>query len=60
MKKHILPTYKSGLFNCRNRYTTLSTLEKGGVTGDGWMTLVGMIGFNLIHIIYWIEYFSID
>ena len=34
--------------------------EKGGITGDGWMTLVGMIGFNLIHINYWKEYLSKD
>ena len=35
-----------------------SHFEKGGITSDGWYTLVGMIGFSLIHINYWKEYFS--
>jgi len=32
--------------------------EKGGVTGDGWGTLVMIIGLNMIHTPYWKEYFK--
>ena len=34
--------------------------EKGGVTTDGWGTLVMMIGLNMIFINYWKEFFSKD
>ena len=32
--------------------------EKGGVTTDGWLTLLLMISMNMIHTPYWKEYFK--
>jgi hypothetical protein len=32
--------------------------EKGGVTTDGWLTLLLMISMNMIHTHYWKEYFK--
>ena len=34
--------------------------EGGGVTGDGWLTLLLMISMNMTSINYWKEYFSKD
>ena len=32
--------------------------EKGGLTGDGWLTLLLMISVIMIQIPYWEEYFK--
>jgi len=32
--------------------------EKGGVTTDGWLTLLLMISMNMIYIPHWKEYFK--
>ena len=37
-----------------------SHFEKGGITSDGWLNLLLMIGVNLTNINYWKEYFSKD
>jgi hypothetical protein len=37
-----------------------SYFEKGGVTFDGWMTLLLIISINLMNINYWKEYLFKD
>ena len=34
--------------------------EKGGVTTDGWLTLLLIVGVNLTQFYYWKEYFTKD
>ena len=58
MKKHLLPI---SLLVCL--IVVIGTLlyqyfEKGGVTTDGWLTLLLMISFNMTQIPYWKEYFK--
>ena len=60
MKKHLLPI---SLLVCL--IVVIGTLlyshfEKGGITSDGWLNLLLMIGVNLTNINYWKEYFSKD
>ena len=60
MKKHLVPIT---LLVCL--IVVIVTLlyqhfEKGGVTGDGWLTLLLMISMNMTSINYWKEYFSKD
>ena len=58
MKKHIYPLI--GMVCLIGTIGTLFYLHfvKGGVTGDGWGTLVMMIGINMGSIKYWKEYFK--
>ena len=58
MNKHIFP-----IISLVCVIGTIGTLlyqhfEKGGVTGDGWGTLLMMIGINMGSIKYWKEYFK--
>jgi|ETNmetMinimDraft_9_1059917.scaffolds.fasta_scaffold463980_1 hypothetical protein len=58
MKKHIYPLI--GIVCLVGTIVTLLYLHfvKGGVTGDGWATLVMMICINMGSIKYWKEYFK--
>ena len=58
MKKHIGPLI--GIVCLVGTIVTLlyQHFEKGGVTGDGWGTLVIMISVNMGCIKYWKEYFK--
>ena len=58
MNKHIFP-----IISLVCVIGTIGTLlyqhfEKGGVTGDGWGTLLMTIGINMGSIKYWKEYFK--
>ena len=58
MKKHIIPI---GSLVCL--IVVIGTLlyqyfEKGGVTTDGWLTLLLMISLIMTQIPYWKEYFK--
>jgi len=58
MNKHIFP-----IISLVCVIGTIGTLlyqhfEKGGVTGDGWGTLLMMIGIFMTHTPYWKEYFK--
>ena len=58
MKKHIYPLI---VMVCL--IGTIGTLfyqyfEKGGVTTDGWLTLLLMISMNMIYTPHWKEYFK--
>tara|TARA_B100001250_G_scaffold403539_1_gene418222 strand:+ start:93 stop:272 length:180 start_codon:yes stop_codon:yes gene_type:complete len=59
MKKHIFP-----IINLICLIVVIGTLlyqyfEKGGVTTDGWLTLLLMISLIVTQIPYWKEYFKI-
>ena len=58
MRKHFFPIIS--LVGLKVVIGTLlySHFEKGVITLDGWFTLVMMIGFSLIYINYWKEYFK--
>tara|TARA_B100001093_G_scaffold461719_1_gene476396 strand:- start:745 stop:924 length:180 start_codon:yes stop_codon:yes gene_type:complete len=58
MKKHILPIGSLVLVIVVIGYLLYQHFEKGVVTGDGWGTLVMIIGLNMIHTPYWKEYFK--
>jgi hypothetical protein len=60
MKKHFFPIIS--LVGLKVVIGTLlySHFEKGGITSDGWLNLLLMIGVNLTNIYYWKEYFSKD
>jgi len=58
MKKHILPIGSLVLVIVVIGYLLYQYFEKGVVTGDGWETLVMIIGLNMIHTSYWKEYFK--
>jgi len=58
MKKHILP-----IMSLICLIVVIGTLlyqyfEKGGVTTDGWLTLLLMISVIMTQIPYWEEYFK--
>ena len=55
MNKHILPIGSLVLVIVVIGY---QHFEKGVVTGDGWGTLVMIIGLNMIYTPYWKEYFK--
>ena len=56
MKKHILPIGSLVLLIVVIGYLLYQHFEKGVVTGDGWGTLVMIIGLNVIHTPYCKEY----
>ena len=58
MKKHILPIGSLVLLIVVIGYLLYQHFEKGSVTGDGWGTLLMMIGINMGSIKYWKEYFK--
>ena len=58
MKKHILPIGSLVLVIVVIGYLLYQHFEKGGVTTDGWLTLLLMISMNMIHTPYWKEYFK--
>ena len=60
MKKHIFPIISLVCLIVVICTLLYQHFEKGGVTGDGWGTLVMMIGLNMTFINYWKEYFSKD
>jgi len=57
MKKHILPIGSLVLLIVVMGYLLYQHFDKAVVTGDGWGTLVMIIGLNMIHTPYWKEYF---
>ena len=58
MKKHILPIISLIMLILVLGTILYQYFVKGGVTGDGWATLVMMIGINMGSIKYWKEYFK--
>ena len=60
MKKHFFPIIS--LVGLKVVIGTLlySHFEKGGITSDGWLTFLLIIGVNLTYVNYWKEYFSKD
>ena len=58
MKKHIFPIISLVCLIVVICTLLYQHFEKGGVTGDGWGTLVMIIGLNMIHTPYWKEYFK--
>ena len=58
MKKHIFPIISLVCLIVVICILLYQHFEKGGVTGDGWGTLVMMIGLNMTFINYWKEYFK--
>tara|TARA_X000000368_G_scaffold40831_1_gene29564 strand:+ start:521 stop:700 length:180 start_codon:yes stop_codon:yes gene_type:complete len=58
MKKHIFPIISLVCLIVIIISLFYQHFEKGGVTTDGWLTLLLMISMNMIHIPYWKEYFK--
>lgn len=58
MKKYILPIMSLVCLVVVIGTLLYQHFEKGGVTGDGWGTLLMMIGINMGSIKYWKEYFK--
>ena len=58
MKKHFFPIISLVCLILVIGTLLYSHFEKGVITLDGWFTLVMMIGFSLIYINYWKEYFK--
>ncbi|SVD21670.1 uncharacterized protein METZ01_LOCUS374524 [marine metagenome] len=60
MKQHIFPIISLVCLIVVIGTLLYQHFEKGGVTGDGWLTLLLMISMNMTSINYWKEYFSKD
>ena len=60
MRKHFFPIICVFGFKVVIGTLLYSHFEKGGITSDGWLNLLLMIGVNLTNINYWKEYFSKD
>ena len=60
MKKHFFPIISLVVLKVVIGTLLYSHFEKGGITSDGWLTLLLMIGVNLTYVNYWKEYFSKD
>tara|TARA_B100001758_G_C18329020_1_gene567720 strand:+ start:503 stop:682 length:180 start_codon:yes stop_codon:yes gene_type:complete len=58
MKKHIFPIISLVCLIVIIISLFYQYFEKGGVTTDGWLTLLLMISMNMIHTPYWKEYFK--
>ena len=58
MKKHIFPIISLVCLIVIIISLFYQHFEKGGVTTDGWLTLLLMISVSLTHIPYWKEYFK--
>ena len=58
MKKHIFPIISLVCLIVIIISLFYQYFEKGGVTTDGWLTLLLMISVSLTHIPYWKEYFK--
>ena len=58
MKKHIFPIISLVCLIVVIGTLLYQHFQKGGVTFDGWGTLVMMIGLNMTFINYWKEYFK--
>ena len=58
MKKHIFPIMSLVCLIVIIISLFYQHFEKGGVTTDGWLTLLLMISMNMIHTPYWKEYFK--
>ena len=58
MKKHILPIMSMVCLIVVIGTLLYQYFEKGGVTTDGWLTLLLMISVIMIQIPYWEEYFK--
>lgn len=60
MRKHFFPIISLVVLKVVIGTLLYSYFEKGGITSDGWLNLLLMIGVNLTNINYWKEYFSKD
>ena len=60
MKKHIFPIISLVCVIVVIFTLLYQHYEKGGVTTDGWLTLLLMISVSMTQINYWKEYFSKD
>jgi len=58
MKKHILPIMSLVCLIVVIGTLLYQYFEKGGVTTDGWLTLLLMISVIMTQIPYWEEYFK--
>ena len=58
MKKHIFPIISLVCLIVVIGTLLYQHFQKGGVTTDGWLTLLLMISFNMTQIPYWKEYFK--
>ena len=58
MKKHILPIISLVCLIVVIGTLLYQYFEKGGVTTDGWLTLLLMISVIMTQIPYWKEYFK--
>jgi hypothetical protein len=58
MKKHIFPIISLVCVIVIIISLFYQYFEKGGVTTDGWLTLLLMISMNMIYTPYWKEYFK--
>ena len=58
MKKHILPIMSLVCLIVVIGTLLYQYFEKGGVTTDGWLTLLLMISVIMTQIPYWKEYFK--
>ena len=58
MKKHIFPIISLVCLIVIIISLFYQYFEKGGVTTDGWLTLLLMISMNMIHTPYWKEHFK--
>ena len=58
MNKHIFPIISLVCVIVIITLLIYQHFEKGGVTTDGWLTLLLMISMNMIHTPYWKEYFK--
>ena len=58
MKKHILPIMSLVCLIGVIGTLLYQYFEKGGVTTDGWLTLLLMISLIMTQIPYWKEYFK--
>jgi len=58
MKKHIFPIISLVCVIVIIILLFYQYFEKGGVTTNGWLTLLLMISMNMIYTPYWKEYFK--
>ena len=58
MKKHIFPIISLVCLIVIIISLFYQHFEKSGITTDGWLTLLLIISMNMIHTLYWKEYFK--